>query len=281
MPGGSSSRLQSSNITPRVMNAHAEETYVDNPYSFGELNTADDLALLNKYCASQSYINGPHPSRDDYILFCKLTTSPVPASYPHAARWYRHIGHFADATVRQWPKGKLNVALPTASDKAAPKATDEDDIDLFGDDAEEVAEQAKKLSEARSSKKEEVVEKKKKQVINKSSLVIEVKPNSVEVDLDDLNKRVKNISIEGVTWGEAYKKVPLAYGLYKLQVSCTIIDDLVETDTITEAIEVLGLSEENAQKYREQRDTGDSDDEEEEDESRLVQSAEIVSFNKL
>ncbi|KAF8819655.1 EF-1 guanine nucleotide exchange domain-containing protein [Cardiosporidium cionae] len=266
------------------------------PYPFGEIKTADDLAALNKYCATQSYMNGPHPSRDDFLLFNKLASSPVAASYPHAARWYRHIEHFPNATVRQWPKGKLNVTLPTAARKAAvapvvtpsapvPKAATTaaaEDIDLFGDDAEEVAEQAKKLSAARSAKKaEEVIPKKTKKVINKSSLVIEIKPNSVEIDLDDLNTKVKTISMEGVTWGEAYKKVPLAYGLYKLQVSCSIIDDLVDTDSITEAIEVLGLSEENAQKYRDQRDTGDSDDEEEEDESRLVQSAEIVSFNKL
>lgn len=72
----------------------------------------------------------------------------------------------------------------------------------------------KKLAE---SKKKEATGKK-KEVINKSSLVIEVKPADADTNLDEVAKMCKQIQIEGVTWGEAVKKVPVAFGLYKLQV---------------------------------------------------------------
>lgn len=73
----------------------------------------------------------------------------------------------------------------------------------------------KKLAE---SKKKEAGGKKKKEVVNKSSLVIEVKPADADTNLDEVAKLCKQIQIEGVTWGEAVKKVPVAFGLYKLQV---------------------------------------------------------------
>eukprot|EP00922_Rhytidocystis_sp_ex-Travisia-forbesii_P002568 GHVS01003810.1.p1 GENE.GHVS01003810.1~~GHVS01003810.1.p1 ORF type:complete len:214 (+),score=63.96 GHVS01003810.1:92-643(+) len=140
--------------------------------------------------------------------------------------------------------------------------------DLF--DESSPAEAAKKQSD--------LSVKPKKVIINKSSLVIEIKPNSTETDLENVLQLVKKININGVSWGEASKKVPVAFGLYKLQVSCTIIDDLVNTEDITDAIEGLGLTKENAEQRIKRKDAGE---EEEEDNNCLVQSADIVSFNKL
>ncbi|OEH73758.1 EF-1 guanine nucleotide exchange domain-containing protein [Cyclospora cayetanensis] len=45
-------------------------------------------------------------------------------------------------------------------------------------------------------------------------------------DLDEIVRLAKDITMEGLTWGEAVKKVPVAFGLYKLQLSCVILDDL-------------------------------------------------------
>lgn len=82
----------------------------------------------------------------------------------------------------------------------------------IGDDNEEDKEALKKL--AGSKKKTE----KKKEVVNKSMLVIEIKPNSSETSLDEIAAEVRKIQMEGLTWGESVKKVPIAFGLYKLQV---------------------------------------------------------------
>ncbi|KAL8432075.1 hypothetical protein ACSSS7_004878 [Eimeria intestinalis] len=156
---------------------------------------------------------------------------------------------------------------------------EEEDIDLFGDDdTEEEKEALKKLADSKKT------EKKKKEVINKSMLVIEIKPNSSETNLDEIEKEVRRIHMEGLTWGEKVKKVPIAFGLYKLQVQCVIVDDLVNTQSLTDTIEEIGMSEEDKKKREEMmegRGDDDDDDDDEEEMSGLVQSAEIVSFNKL
>lgn len=88
----------------------------------------------------------------------------------------------------------------------------------IGDDTEEDKEALKKLADSKKK-----TEKKKKEVVNKSMLVIEIKPNSSETNLDDIAAEVKKIKLEGLTWGESVKKVPIAFGLYKLQVWLTVI----------------------------------------------------------
>lgn len=158
----------------------------------------------------------------------------------------------------------------------APKKQADDDFDLFGEETPEDREAVKKLA---ASKKAEASGKK-KVVVNKSMLVIEVKPADADTDLDDICKRVKSIHMEGVTWGEGMKKVPVAFGLYKLQVQCVILDDVVNTNALVDEIEEIGMTEKDKVKRRQREETNDDEDDEEEL-SGLVQSAEIVSFNKL
>lgn len=127
------------------------------------------------------------------------------------------------------------------------------------------------------------------QVINKSTLVLDIKPQRLEIDLDAVEKAVREIKIEGLDWGQVSKRVPIAYGLHKLQMGATIVDDLVATDDIIEKIECLGMNEEQILAYQRTRATGDDDvehtgeggEEEEEEEPGWVQSVEIVSFQKL
>lgn len=104
--------------------------------------------------------------------------------------------------------------------------------------------------------------------------------SGTDTDLDEIVRLTKQIKMEGLTWGEAVKKVPVAFGLYKLQLSCIIVDDIVNTSDITEQIESLGMNEQQKEKLKKRQERGDSD-EEDDDEEGLVQSAEIVSFNKL
>eukprot|EP00922_Rhytidocystis_sp_ex-Travisia-forbesii_P008350 GHVS01012278.1.p1 GENE.GHVS01012278.1~~GHVS01012278.1.p1 ORF type:complete len:204 (+),score=49.45 GHVS01012278.1:466-1077(+) len=176
----------------------------------------------------------------------------------------------------------FNGSIPTnclssiASSQCSKAAGKEEDFDLFGESSAADKEAVKELAE-----KKKAEAKPKKVIISKSSLVIEIKPNSVDTELDQVLALVKKIEINGVTWGEASKKVPVAFGLYKLQVSCTIIDDLVTTEDITDAIEALGLSGERAASRLKRKDAGEDQEEEEEGGDGLVQSADIVSFNKL
>ncbi|KAL8450337.1 hypothetical protein Emag_003183 [Eimeria magna] len=139
----------------------------------------------------------------------------------------------------------LSCKGATTSAAGKPKE-EEEDIDLFGDETEEDKAALKKLTNGKKT------EKKKKDEKNKSMLVIEIKPNSSETNLDDIEKEVQ----------------------------CVILDDLVNTQTITDKIEEIGMTEEDKKK-REELMEGGGDEDEDEEMSGLVQSAEIVSFNKL
>ena len=107
--------------------------------------------------------------------------------------------------------------------------------------------------------------KKKAAPVGKSTIVFDVKPACFDgddddedgggtIDLEDLVKFVKGIQMEGLVWGEKHQFAEIGYGIKKLQVQCTVVDDLVGVDDLTEQIQ------------------------ENED---LVQSCDVVAFNKV
>ncbi|GBM10267.1 Elongation factor 1-delta [Araneus ventricosus] len=129
-------------------------------------------------------------------------------------------------------------------------AEDDDDIDLFG--SEEETEEELKVKEERV-KAYENKKSKKPTLVAKSSVVLDVKPWSDETDMKELEIAVRKIQMDGLTWG-ASKLVPLAYGIRKLQIIATVVDDKVSVDGLQESIEEI---------------------------EDLVQSVDIAAFNKL
>nr|CAB3454946.1 unnamed protein product [Digitaria exilis] len=69
-----------------------------------------------------------------------------------------------------------------------------------------------------------------------------------------LEEAVRSVKMEGLLWA---KLVPVGYGIKKLQIMLTIVDDLVSVDTLIEE----HLCEEPVNEY--------------------VQSCDIVAFNKI
>ncbi|EDO05933.1 translation elongation factor-1 beta subunit family protein [Babesia bovis T2Bo] len=230
------------------------------------VSSASGLSQLNEFLSYHSFVGGVKaPSTDDIAVYKKLGSAPDANAYPHVARWYKHVSTWVQNPPSDLAKGEFPVTQEKQSD----------DIDLFGDDDEEDEAMKKKMEAMKASKG-------KKREAAKSSLVIHIEPASVDTDLDEVLRLVKEIKLEGVTWGAASAKIPLAYGIQKLQVSCTILDDLVNTNEITELIEELGLTEEQKEQRRLKQEQEEEYDEEEEEEIMgLVQSANIVSFNKL
>jgi len=106
----------------------------------------------------------------------------------------------------------------------------------------------------------------KKVVIAKSIIIWDVKPFSSETDLDMLAKKILAIQQDGLAWKTEYKKEPVAFGVFKVQIGAVVEDEKVSTDAIAEQIEELqdpsAIDEDNEEGY-------------------LVQSTEIVCFNKL
>jgi len=129
------------------------------------------------------------------------------------------------------------AAAPAPAAKVAKKEEDEDeDIDLFGsdEDEEEDAEKARITAERLKAYAEKKA--KKPALIAKTSVLLDVKPWDDETSHDEMLSSVKSIEMEGLTWG-AHKLVPIGYGIQKLQIMCTVVDDLVSIEELTEKIE--------------------------------------------
>jgi len=132
---------------------------------------------------------------------------------------------------------------PPGDAKAAPvkapaKKEEKDELDdLFGDDDDD-GEAAKKIAakakEAAKGKKE------KKKVIAMSIVFLEVKPLDDTIDLDALAPKLfKEIVQDGLFWKTEYKKVPVAFGIFKLIVAFSCEDEKTSVDDIVEKIEAF------------------------------------------
>ncbi|KAJ0669156.1 putative translation elongation factor EF1B/ribosomal protein S6 [Helianthus annuus] len=88
------------------------------------------------------------------------------------------------------------------------------------------------------------------------TILMDIKPWDDETDMQNLEEAVRSVQMEGLLWG-ASKLVPVGYGIKKLQIMLTIVDDLVSVDTLFEE----HLTVEPINEY--------------------VQSCDIVAFNKI
>lgn len=228
--------------------------------AFNNLGSAAGLKKLDDYLLTRSYITGYQASKDDVTVYAALSTAPS-SEYVNVSRWFHHIDALlrlsgvtaegSGVTIEGFaPLAEEAVATPPASDsKAAEDDDDDDDVDLFGEETEE----EKKASEARAAA---VKASGKKKESGKSSVLLDIKPWDDETDMKKLEEAVRSVQMEGLLWG-ASKLVPVGYGIKKLQIMMTIVDDLVSVDTLIEE----RLTVEPINEY--------------------VQSCDIFAFNKI
>ncbi|KAI8371595.1 elongation factor 1 delta 2, partial [Radiomyces spectabilis] len=114
---------------------------------------------------------------------------------------------------------------------------DEDDIDLFGSDDEDVDEEAEKIKAQRIA---EYNAKKaaKPKPIAKTTVTLEVKPWDDETDMEALTQGVRDIQMDGLLWGGS-QLVAIGFGIKKLQINCVVEDDKVMLDDLTDKITEL------------------------------------------
>ncbi|CEG47691.1 ef-1 guanine nucleotide exchange domain-containing [Plasmopara halstedii] len=207
--------------------------------SFDNLDQDGGLKKLNGFLTSRSYIEGFKFSSADADLFHKFLSVPDAAKYANVYRWYVHVA------ARLGLRAILVTKKVTATTKAAVasskvvKDDGNDDDDLFGDDDEDEDDEAAKALAAKRAEAAKAAKKEKKKPVERSQVVIEVKPWEAETDLEELAVKIKALPIEGLSWGEGHKLVPVAFGIKKLLVQCVIVDELVLLDDITEAIEAF------------------------------------------
>lgn len=191
---------------------------------FGDVSTEKGLIKLNNFLETKSYIEGYCPSIADTTVFKELSGCPDNRKYSHIARWYEHIISFGDLEMLPGNKKKFSEYGPE----------DEEEVDLFGSDDEEDPEEelakAKRLEEYRAKKAKKPAE------IAKSNIVLDIKPWDDETNMEELERNVRSISLDGLLWG-ASQLVPVGYGIKKLRITCVVEDDKVGTNDLEEAIE--------------------------------------------
>ncbi|XP_058107306.1 elongation factor 1-beta 2 [Magnolia sinica] len=221
--------------------------------SFSDLHTEAGLKSLDAFLSGKKYISGDKLTRDDIKVFAAVLGKPG-AGFPNVDSWYECVSSllaasFPGKAVGVKFAGQAAAASATAEEKDTPAGDDDDDLDLFGDETEE----EKKAAEAREAA---VKASSKKKESGKSSVLLEVKPWDDETDMKKLEEIVRSIEMPGLLWG-ASKLVAVGYGIKKLQIMMTIVDDLVSVDTLIEE----QLTVEPANEY--------------------IQSCDIVAFNKI
>ncbi|OMH80642.1 Elongation factor 1-beta [Zancudomyces culisetae] len=177
--------------------------------------------ILNGYLENESFIQGADLSKADSDIFAALPSAPNASTYPHLARWYSHVKSQAGSD-----------ALEAAS--AAQEEEEDEDIDLFGSDEEE-DEEAERIKAERLAAYRERKAAKGPGPAAKSTIVYDIKPWDSETDMAELEKCVRSINMDGLLWGTS-KLQPVAYGVMKLTITCTVVDDLVSTDILEEKI---------------------------------------------
>jgi len=222
---------------------------------FKDLHTDSGIDSLEQHLSAKSYVSGDALSKDDIKVYGAVVEKPSDA-YPNASKWYAAVSEQLSASfpgqavgVRFSSQSTPASSAPVKEIKKEEAADDDDDLDLFGDETEE----DKAAAEAREAAKKAAPKKKES---GKSSILLDVKPWDDETDMKKLEECVRSVQMEGLTWG-ASKLVEVGYGIKKLQIMMTIVDDLVSVDNLIEDY----LTAEPANEH--------------------IQSCDIVAFNKI
>ena len=219
--------------------------------------------------AENNFFGGDDPSKEDSDNYEALAGAEPPSKFLNLWGWFLIVNLFTQEIRHSWQapkqakKGgkkdkkeekKEEVAAEAAPAEAAPAEAapaEEDDFDaMFAETEDDAAAKASAKEKTEASKEKA----KKEAVIEKSLVLMEVKPWEAGADLDSLAVKILKIEQDGLMWKEQYKLEPIGYGIFKLIVGCTIEDAKVSIDDLTEKIT--------------------------EDFKEEVQSVDILSFNK-
>ncbi|KAF3990322.1 hypothetical protein FT663_02164 [Candidozyma haemuli var. vulneris] len=194
--------------------------------SFSDFSKVESLKSLNDFLADKSYIDGTAATSADVTVY-----KAFQKEYPQFARWFNHIASFTEE-FESLPAGKA----PAGSASAGAADEDDDDVDLFGSDDEEVDEEAEKLKQERLAQYAAKKAAKGPKPAAKSIVTLDVKPWDDETDLDELLANVKAVEIDGLTWG-AHQWIAVGFGIKKLQINLVIEDEKVSLDDLQASIE--------------------------------------------
>lgn len=198
---------------------------------------------LNGWLGSRTYCaGGCAPTPADKTVFEALSMAVGnDTSLPHIYRWFQHIASFTAAERAAWGAAAAAPApapAAKASKPAAKPAADDDDDDddddlddMFGDSDEEkeAAWQAKidAIAAEHNAKKEaKRIAKGKAKRRDVNSYIFDIKPYSIETDLEEMAKGIKAIESSGIkNFGVEHQLIPVAFGIKKLRIQVIAYGD--------------------------------------------------------
>jgi len=148
------------------------------------------------------------------------------------------VKHIPVVAVNQ-PNGafetKTETAPGAASEPTAGLAATTETAAEFDPFADDIPSDTAALATAinRHTKKEE-----KKKKVDKSLVVLDISPWGEETNMEELEKAVRNIQTDGLSWKASELKLVVCT-IRKLQILCVIEDEKVQQDNLVDAIEAL------------------------------------------
>ena len=189
-----------------------------------------DANTLEATLKNQQWVGGQTPTSADKDAFEALSKAGMvnAETHPNVFAWFALVSKFSDKVKATWAAGGAPAAggkgKGKGGKKEAPKKEAElDEDDLFGDDDDDGAGAAAAAAAAKAAKDKKKV---KKAVIAMSIVMLEVKPMDDTIDLDKLAAKIfAEITQPGLFWKTEYKKVPVAFGIFKLYMGFSCEDE--------------------------------------------------------
>lgn len=112
----------------------------------------------------------------------------------------------------------------------------EEDVNLFDSEDEEVDEEAEKVKQQRVAEYTLKKAATGPKPAAKSIVILDIKPWDDETDLEKMLAIIKEIEMDGLTWG-SHQWIPVGYGIQKLQINLVIEDEKVSLTDLQILIE--------------------------------------------
>ncbi|KAL7642624.1 UNVERIFIED_CONTAM: hypothetical protein RMT77_007188 [Armadillidium vulgare] len=198
-----------------------------------DLTTEEGLKALNEYLKDKSYMHGYCVSQSDITVFISIKQSLDPKLYPHLHRWHKHIKvvggditkppNFIKHEGQECKILKENISYKSPKKEQAMKTDNSrtESQDSLVDNSDVVSEK-----ELRNIKDDKDYDSQvyPTEISNIYTILLEIKPKDEEVDMKELESLVRGVDLEGLKWG-ASQTTPIAYGIHKLSIICTLEDD--------------------------------------------------------